>query len=100
MNSGYTILYRWKLKQGSEGKFEKAWTAVTEHYLANFGSLGSRLHRGDDGIWYAYAQWPSEEHRKRAFLTADLEVHREDMQACIEKRFPEVVLDIVSDGLR
>lgn len=57
MNAGrFTVLYRWKLREGFETKFVEAWTEVTEYHLANSGSYGSRLHKGDDGTWYAYAQ--------------------------------------------
>ena len=37
---------------------------MTEALRVTGGSLGSRLHRGSDGIWYGYAQWPSEETRQ------------------------------------
>ena len=60
------ILYRWKLKPGLERQFVEGWEAITKYYLSNAGSLGSRLHKGDDDIWYAYAQWPSEDARARA----------------------------------
>jgi quinol monooxygenase YgiN len=95
-----TVLYRWKLKKGAEERFVSAWTAITEHYLANFGSLGSRLHSGSDGVWYAYAQWPSEEARQNAFLGSDLEDAAAQMAECIEERFPEVFLDVAVDRLK
>ena len=61
------ILYRWRLHPGREQEFEHAWATVTRHLHAHHGSFGSRLHRGDDGLWYAYAAWPSLEHRAAAF---------------------------------
>jgi hypothetical protein len=97
---GTTVLYRWKLKEGAGERFAAAWTAVTEHYLSNFGSLGSRLHKGSDGVWYAYARWPSEEARQNAFLSRDMDDSANEMADCIAERFPEVFLDIVSDRLR
>ena len=71
---------------------------MTEGLVAR-GSLGSRLHRGDDGLWYSYAQWPSEEVRRKAFSAPRDPAPREKMRAAIEEELPEVVLDSVSDFL-
>lgn len=96
---GFVVLYRWALKPGHEQQFQDAWSAVTESLLAR-GSLGSRLHRGDDGLWYGYAQWPSAEARSRAFGSpSDHEAASAAMAGAIEKSFPEVVLGVVADFL-
>ncbi|MCO6510262.1 MAG: antibiotic biosynthesis monooxygenase [Aridibacter famidurans] len=101
MNAGrFTVLYRWKLREGFETKFVEAWTEVTEYHLANSGSCGSLLHKGDDGIWYAYAQWPSAEARQNAFSGDELKGAAEVMAKCVEERFPEIVLSVESDRLR
>jgi len=71
MNStgpGFAVLYRWRIHPGSEESFVKAWSVNSALYLAKHGSLGSRLHRGDDGLWYSYAQWPSAHAREQAFV--------------------------------
>lgn len=34
---------------------------MTESIYRTRGSLGSRLHRAEDGTWLGYAQWPTEE---------------------------------------
>ena len=65
-NAGFVVLYRWKIAPAAEAAFVSGWTKTTERMHRDHVSLGSRLHRGDDGLWYAYAQWPSEEHRRRA----------------------------------
>ncbi|QQS41210.1 MAG: antibiotic biosynthesis monooxygenase [Acidobacteriota bacterium] len=96
----FTVLYRWRLREGSERKFVDAWTEVTEYHLANSGSFGSRLHKGNDGTWYAYAQWPSQEARQRAFSGDELEGAADAMSQCVEERFPEVLLSVESDLLR
>lgn len=76
----------------------KAWTRVSELLLAERGSLGSRLHRGPDGLWYSYAQWPSAAAREQAFALppVDAEAGRQ-MDEAIAERFPETVLEPVSD---
>ena len=62
-------LYRWKIKPGYEQQFTDCWSKITLYYLENHGSNGSRLHRGNDGLFYGYAKWPSLEQRNRAFAT-------------------------------
>ncbi len=54
---GFAVLYRWRLHEDADASFVKAWTRVSELLLSERGSLGSRLHRGPDGLWYSYAQW-------------------------------------------
>jgi hypothetical protein len=54
----FAVIYRWKLMPGREAQFEEGWRAGTEAIAKEFGGWGSRLHRGDNGIAVAYAQWP------------------------------------------
>lgn len=94
---GFIILYRWRLKPGRERDFIDAWSQVTQALLER-GSRGSRLHRGDDGIWYSYAQWPSEEARRIAFdMPSDHAAASAQMKDAVAESFPDVVLDIESD---
>jgi hypothetical protein len=82
-----------------ESSFVAAWSSVTAALRDRHGSLGSRLHRGADGLWYAYAQWPSAEARRRAFEAPLAPAARRDMDAAIAERFPEIVLEPVADYL-
>ena len=101
---GFVVLYRWRLKPGREQDFVEGWSAATRALLAR-GSRGSRLHRGSDGIWYAYAQWPSAEARRQAFESPSDDSQADDSQAyaqmedAVAERLPEVVLAIESDHL-
>ena len=97
---GFTILYRWRLRQGMEQSFIAAWSRRTRQLRAEHGSLGSRLHRGSDGVWYSYAQWPSAEARERAFAagSSDPEASRQMREATAEA-LPDVVLESVADFL-
>ncbi len=57
----YAISYRFKLTQSSaeaETQFITCWSGITEFFNEKAGALGSRLHKGEDGCFYAYAQWP------------------------------------------
>jgi hypothetical protein len=97
---GLVALYRWRLHAGHEEAFSRAWSNVTAA-LRQRGSLGSRLHRGPEGIWYGYAQWPDEATRQAAFAEEDaaLAGDRAAMRAAIAERLPELLLEPVADFL-
>jgi hypothetical protein len=95
----FIILYRWRIKPEKEAQFIEAWSEITAFYRENFDSLGSRLHRGDDGIFYAYAQWKSAEQRENAFQNAPAFEARTRMREAIEENFEPVVLEKISDYL-
>ncbi|MDE2335884.1 MAG: antibiotic biosynthesis monooxygenase [Alphaproteobacteria bacterium] len=93
-------LYRWKISPEKEGQFEKAWSRVTAYLREECGSLGSRLHRGDDGLWYGYAQWPSAEARAEADLErGGMPEALRLMKDATIGNFPATVLTPVSDFL-
>ena len=95
---GFAVLYRWRLHPGAEERFVQAWVEVTRLLLKERGSLGSRLHRGDDNVWYSYAQWPSEQMRETSMALPPVSATaRETMRGCIAEELPEVVLRSVSD---
>ncbi len=91
------FLYRWRVKPGMAAQFIENWSIVTAHYRATCGSLGSRLHRGSDGIYYSYAQWPSQETREKAVQDERAMAVYATMQEAIEEAFPDVPLEIVAD---
>lgn len=95
---GFAVLYRWRLNPDKIDQFIDAWSRVSELLLTERGSLGSRLHRGADGVWYSYAQWPSAEAREQAFALGPVdESASQRMKDAILESYPEVVLDPVSD---
>jgi hypothetical protein len=97
---GFIVLYRWRLRAGLEDQFIQAWSSVSRQLREQRGSLGSRLHRGQDGLWYSYAQWPSAAVRaKSASLPPIDPASRKLMQQAVEEELPEVVLESVSDFL-
>jgi heme-degrading monooxygenase HmoA len=95
----FVILYRWRISPEKEAQFIEGWAEITDYYRENFDSLGSRLHRGDDGIFYAYAQWESAEQRQKAFQNSPKFEAANLMREAIEESFPEVRLEILSDYL-
>jgi hypothetical protein len=93
------ILYRWKLKEDKVQQFIDGWTEITLILRNMHRGLGSRLHFGDDGCYYAYAQWNSLEDRQTAFANIDLGSAREMMVDAISESFPAVILEIKDDFL-
>lgn len=95
---GFAVLYRWRLHEGAEASFIQAWARVSELILSERGSLGSRLHKGPDGLWYSYAQWPSAQARDRAFALGSVDPQaRLEMAAAIAETLPELILEPVYD---
>ncbi|HYO63925.1 MAG TPA: antibiotic biosynthesis monooxygenase [Pyrinomonadaceae bacterium] len=96
----FVALYRWKLKEGFERRFQEGWRRRTAELYRRGGSLGSRLHRAEDGTWVAYAQWPS----RRAWEDAR-GVPVEDAEASIlmresvETSYPETYMEVADDLL-
>jgi hypothetical protein len=95
---GLVVLYRWRLRPGSEASFTEAWSRGTASYRGQ-GSFGSRLHRGSDGLWYGYAQWPDDNTRQRAFAESLDPATVEQMRAAVAETLPEVLLEPVVDFL-
>jgi len=95
---GFAVLYRWRLHPGAEESFVKAWSRISGLLQSERGSLGSRLHRGPDGLWYSYAQWPSAQARQEALAgePVDAEAGRQ-MSEAIAESLPELVLESVVD---
>lgn len=94
---GFVVLYRWRLHPGSEEIFVAAWRRVSA-VLRTRGSLGARLHKGSDGLWYSYAQWPTATCRERAFSEGPADaLASKQMQSAIAEYFPEMVLEPIAD---
>jgi hypothetical protein len=93
------FLYRWRIKPGLEQQFIDSWSEITAHYREKGGSLGSRLHKGSDGLWYGYAEWNSAEDRAAAFEKIPDHPARESMKESIEESFDEITLEPAADYL-
>ena len=95
---GFSVLYRWRIHPDKEEQFIDGWSRVSDGLLNARGSLGSRLHRGSDGIWYSYAQWPSSAARAEAFALPAVDPDAvKRMHDAIAESLPEIVLASVSD---
>ncbi len=93
------VLYRWRVDSSKEELFLENWRTITQHYTEACGGLGSRLHRGSDGIFYGYAQWPDSETKERAVLDVRMELARLHMKDAVTETFPEIHMHPVADHL-
>ncbi len=94
--------YPWTVKPGREKQFEDGWRKLTVAIREVCGSYGSRLHRADDGIYYAYAMWPSEQARHDCG-SADLDSAagaRRAMREAIDQDHPEIRMTLLIDEIR
>lgn len=56
-NKMMAVIIAFDVIEGQESLFEQAWIDTTEAIYQHMGSLGSRLHRDENGRYIAYAQW-------------------------------------------
>lgn len=97
---GFAVIYRWKLKEGREDSFRQGWEMVTLDIKEMRGGLGSRLHQAEDGIWYAYAQWPSRESWEKSQDRGPVNEEASALMAeAVEKSFDPIPLKPVRDLL-
>lgn len=97
---GFCVIYRARLHPGMETTYISAWSTLTALIRTERGGLGSRLHLGQDGVWYAYAQWPSAKARSDAFALPSVHPSAQaDMMECVLEFLPEIQLDPIEDQL-
>lgn len=63
----FVAAYWWKVHPGKEAQFRAAWRRGTELIQAKYGSLGSRLHRDEQGRFIGVAEWPDRATWQAAF---------------------------------
>lgn len=63
----FAVIYRWSVEPEHEDYFRDRWRAGTLRLKSEFGALGSCLTRAENGDFVAFARWPSEAARERAF---------------------------------
>ena len=96
----FCAIYRWRLHPGMEEQFVHAWSRVTQLLRSERGSLGSRLHRGPDNIWYSYTQWPSAEAKAEGLALPSVDPEAwQQLRDSIAESLPELVLEPVADHL-
>ena len=90
----FCAIYRWRLHPGAEQAFVEAWSRVTPLLVSERGSLGSRLHRGPDDIWYSYTQWPSAEAKAEGLARPSVDPEAwAQLRGAIAESLPEIILE-------
>ena len=98
--SPFCAIYRWRLHPGREESFVAAWSRITSLLLRERGSLGSRLHRGPDGVWYSYTQWPSALAKAEGLARPSVDPAAwQQMRDAIAESLPELILEPIADFL-
>lgn len=96
----FCAIYRWRLHPGSEETFVQAWSRITQLLLTERGSLGSRLHRGPDNIWYSYTQWPTAEAKADGLARKSVDPEAwQQLRESIAESLPELILEPILDFL-
>lgn len=96
----FCVIYRWRIKPELENQFIENWSEITRVLIKDFGGKGSRLHRGEDGLFYAYAHWNSDKDRQKAFQNFPKTSASEKMREAIIESFPEIKLESIADFLQ
>lgn len=96
----FCAIYCWRLHPGTEQTFIRAWSRITRLLVTERGSLGSRLHRGPDNLWYSYTQWPSAEAKAEGLARPSVDPEAwKQLREAISESLPELILEPVSDFL-
>ncbi len=96
----FAAIYQWQVVPGREHLFMEGWQRTSETVRARYGSLGSRLHRADDGTFVSYGRW-HDRHDREAYR-ADLAVDPrgfELMQSSIMRELPTLDMLIIGNLL-
>lgn len=97
----FIALYCWKVKEGREKNFLEGWQRLTEEIYQRCGSLGSRLHRAEDGLWIAYAQWPDRQTYDAARTVPGVDAEARTMfRESIEEAYPDIYMNVTDDLLQ
>jgi hypothetical protein len=98
----FCVLYKFIVKSDCDDHFRHHWSAVTQWYYHHACSLGSRLHRTNNGEYIAYAQWQTREQWETQRDTSDVELqaHRQAMREACEKIEVLYELDVTDDFLQ
>jgi len=100
----FVAAYWWKVRPGHEARFRAAWREGTRLIRERYGSLGSRLHRDQDGRFVGIAEWPDRATWQRAYDAAmayDNEAVREAFLTALEDSAEEpfLLMEVTDDLL-
>lgn len=100
----FVAAYWWKVHPGKEEQFRAAWRRGTALIQARYGSLGSRLHRDDQGRFIGVAEWPDRATWQAAFDAKMIYDEPETRAAFVDAiaeaaREPMLLMEVTDDLL-
>lgn len=104
----FAVIYQVSIKAKREAEFTKAWHQIATYFIEERGSLGSSLHRTENGLWVAYSRWPDKATRDASWpgqdapsteLPDDIREAIITLKNCIENQLPEICMEVVDDLL-
>lgn len=97
----FCVLYTFQVRPGKTDEFIAAWKEMTLLISKHAGGLGSRLHKSNEEIYIAYAQWPDEKTWEGASdkLPESASEYRLKMGDSCEVIETSFMLDVVEDLL-
>ena len=101
----FIVMFEFVPKTGKEADFLRAWPKVTQGIYLFHGSLGSRLHKDEEGRWIAYAQWPDRATWEQAaanIMSEDYEQQRTHMHNALNLEATRILykMDVACDYLQ
>ena len=97
----FAVIYSFTVKPNQDEQFLTAWEGLTKLIYQYVGSKGSRLHKTEDGLYIAYAQWPEKSIWKHSGskLPKEADLFRAQMRDNCEKIETLFELEMVKDLL-
>lgn len=95
----HVVVYRYRINPDKTADFVSAWSRLAQVNREHYGTLGSRLHLADDGLYYGYTRWPSRQSFDAAEERPAQTAARALMSSAIVERLPIIRMDIKADFL-
>ncbi len=97
----FTVIYSFKVIEGRAYDFINSWAALTRLIYEFEGSYGSRLHKVNDNLFIAYAQWPDKETYDKSGnnLPEPANMHRQHIREYCTEIKPEFESDAIIHDL-
>lgn len=96
----FSVIYTFKVKPGLEEGFIESWVGLTQLIYSNGGSLGSKLHKAQNGNYVAYAQWPSREAWESSgskLPIGEAKIFRDQMRSSCSEIETKYELELIED---
>jgi|SRR6218665_2031770 len=94
----FVVSYNFKIHPDKNQAFEKAWKEVTYLIYRYSGSLGSRLYKSGENMYFGIAQWPDKATWENSDVaTFDTHQWRVKLRECCESIETVNELELIHD---